>query len=135
MSNLCSCGIWPCRFFLLVEKVIVLAYSKEYLKVVSLAYINAVGCELRGFGDFVNRFLGAHGKGKELRNGAFIAGASIVAGCLVLVPMFGAIGAVLTKAISSIVYFLMMVFFYRRYTKNLQTAQIATKQGKEDWLV
>ena len=46
-----------------------------------------------GLGGFFNRFLGAHGKGKELRNAALSTGGIILVGCIVLLPCYGAVGA------------------------------------------
>ena len=101
-------------FLLLIDKVVVLAYSPEYSEVIPLAYVMAIGKVLHGFGDFVNRFLGAHGKGKELRNGAFVVGVSIVAGSLTLIPAFGALGAVITKVVAGGLYCGMMCYYYRK---------------------
>jgi len=112
-----SIGLTGCTlvaFFLLIDKVVLLAYSPEYSEVISLAYVIAIGNVLHGFGDFVNRFLGAHGKGKELRNGAFVVGASIIAGSLTLIPAFGALGAVFTKVIAGGLYCGMMCYYYRK---------------------
>ena len=74
----------------------------------------AIGQVLHGFGDFVNRFLGAHGKGKELRNGAFVVGTFIIAGSLTLIPTFGALGAIFTKVIADGLYCGMMCYYYRK---------------------
>jgi len=103
-------------FLLLIDKVVVLAYSVEYSEVIPLAYIIAIGQVLHGFGDLMNRFLGAHGKGKELRNGTFIMGASIIVGCALLLPIYGAIGAAVTKLISGTLYCATMYYYYRKAT-------------------
>lgn len=102
-------------FILLIDKVIVLAFSSEYGPVVPLSYLMAFGSIFHGFGDFINRFLGAHGKGRELRNTAFLVGIAILIGCSTLIPSHGALGAAFTKALSSMVYCGMMFFFYRRF--------------------
>jgi hypothetical protein len=52
-------------------------------------------CMLHGFGDYVNCFLNAHGKGRELRNGAFVV----------------------EKALSSCAYLFFMFLYYKRYIR------------------
>jgi len=107
-------------FFVLIKKVVLLLYSSEYEAVVPLAYIVSAGCMFHGFGDFINRFLGAHGKGKELRNGAFAVGISNILGYTVLVYILGIKGAAITKLFSGLIYCYMMYFFYIKFRKKLQ---------------
>lgn len=101
-------------FLLLINRIVVLVYPPEFSEVIPLVYVMAIGSALHGFGDFVNRFLGAHGKGKELRNGAFVTGAFIMAGSLTLIPAFGALGAVFTKVVAGALYCTMMCYYYRK---------------------
>ncbi|MHA1344071.1 MAG: lipopolysaccharide biosynthesis protein [Promethearchaeota archaeon] len=105
-------------FVMLIKKVILLLYSPAYEAVVPLVYIVAPGCMFHGIGDYINRFLGAHGKGKELRNGAFVVGISNILGYTVLVYMFGTKGAAITKMTSGLIYCCMMYFFYVIFRKN-----------------
>jgi len=104
-------------FVMLIKKVILLLYSSEYIAVVPLAYIVSIGSIFHGIGDYINRFLGAHGKGKELRNGAFAVGVSNILGYIVLVHIFGTKGAAITMMISGLIYCYMMYFFYMKYRK------------------
>lgn len=104
-------------FVMLIKKVILLLYSSEYIAVVPLAYIVSIGSIFHGIGDYINRFLGAHGKGKELRNGAFAVGISNILGYTVLVYILGTKGAAITKMISGLIYCYMMYFFYMKYRK------------------
>lgn len=101
-------------FLLIIKKVILLLYSAEYSAVVPLAYLVSIGCIFHGFGDYINRFLGAHGKGKQLRNGAFAVGVSNVLGYILLVYFFGVKGAAITKLISGMTYFGMLYYFYKK---------------------
>lgn len=101
-------------FLLIVKRLVLLLYSAEYISVVPLVYIVSIGCVFHGFGDFINRFLGAHGKGKELRNGAIVVGISNITGYLVLVYAFGVKGAAITRLISGLIYFTMMYIFYKK---------------------
>lgn len=101
-------------FLLIIKKVILLLYSAEYSSVIPLAYLVSIGCIFHGFGDYINRFLGAHGKGKQLRNGAFAVGVSNVLGYILLVYFFGVKGAAITKLISGIIYCGMLYYFYKK---------------------
>jgi O-antigen/teichoic acid export membrane protein len=105
-------------FLLIIKKLILLLYSSEYSVVVPLAYLVSIGSIFHGFGDFINRFLGAHGKGRELRNGAFAVGFSNVLGYIVLVYVFGVKGAAITKITSGFIYCSMMYYFYKKYTND-----------------
>ncbi|TKJ33543.1 MAG: hypothetical protein CEE38_20510 [Planctomycetes bacterium B3_Pla] len=101
-------------FLLLIDTIVTLVYPPEFSEVIPLAYVMAIGMVLHGFGDFVNRFLGAHGKGKELRNGAFVVGAFLIAGSFTLIPAYGALGAALTKVFAGGMYCAIMCYYYRK---------------------
>lgn len=101
-------------FWVIIEKVLVLMYSDKYLEVVPFAKVLSIGMALHGLGDFFNRFLGAHGKGKELRNAAFSTGGTIIAGCLIILPLYGAVGGTAVKAFSSVVYFTVTGLYYKK---------------------
>lgn len=79
----------------------------------------SIGSFFHGFGDYIGKFLGAHGKGKEKRNGAFAVGVSNILGYSFLVYYFGVKGAAITKILSSFIYFAMMVFYYNKVTKGI----------------
>jgi len=106
-------------FLLIIKKVILLLYSSEYSAVVPLAYLVSIGFVFHGFGDYINRFLGAHGKGKKLRNGAFTVGIFNIVGYLLLVYLLGVKGAAITKMISGLIYWAMMYHFYKNFKKEL----------------
>ncbi len=119
---LITCGISIVTlllFFLIIEKLIIILYSEEYISVVQLTYAMAVGSILHGFGDLMNRFLGAHGRGSDLRNGAIIVGIVNIVGFIVLVNYFGVSGAASTKLAAGAIYCLSMYAYYRRYRANM----------------
>ena len=80
------------------------------------ASILAFGTSFHGFGDMFNRFLGSHGRGKEIRNSAIACGITSIAGYLILVYYFGIYGAIATRITGSLVYLLCMVYYYLRTT-------------------
>ncbi len=103
---------------ILLKPVILFLYTEEYSSVIELAWFVSIGSVFHGFGDFVNRFLGAHGKGKEIRNGAIVTGIFNLFGYTFLIKYFGIQGAAITKMFSGIVYWVMMYFSYRTYLAN-----------------
>jgi Na+-driven multidrug efflux pump len=86
-----------------------------------VAYISsiiAIGSAIHGMGDYFNRFLGAHGQGKQLRNGAFVVGAVNILGYFILIKFFGIDGAAITKLAAGLIYCSMMIFYYFRFRKG-----------------
>ena len=99
-------------FLLIIGKVFLLFYSKAYANVIHLTYVTAFGFTLWGIADFVNRFMGAHGFGKEMRNAAFIIGISNIVGFTGLVSLFGVMGAAITKLLAGLLYLITMIYYY-----------------------
>lgn len=95
--------------------IIVVLFSNKYLSVVPLILPLALAGFFQGMYQPYNMFLGAKGKGKELRTVAFINMLSNLFGNFGLIPIFGAIGAGWASAIAcSLAYYL-----YRYYYNNL----------------
>lgn len=105
---------------LLVGPFINIFYGSSFAPVIRLTYIVSFGIILNGLADFFNRFLGSHGKGKALRNSAFIVGLSIMILNIILIPLFGETGAAWTTFFSGVIYFLCMYLYYRLLEKELR---------------
>lgn len=105
---------------LLVNPFIKYFYSSEFYPVILLTYLVSFGAILGGFADFLNRFLGSHGKGKALRNSALLVGFSTMVLNFTLIPSFGASGAAYTLVFSGLIYILCMYWFYRKLVINLR---------------
>lgn len=119
ISGTVGLSVSALSMFLLVSKPLIrFLYSEDFIEVVPLVYVTAVAAIFYGFGDFLNRFLGAQGKGVDLRNGAFLVGLSNVLGFTFLVSIFGIFGAVATRLGSGIIYFLIMVTFYQKHMRD-----------------
>jgi O-antigen/teichoic acid export membrane protein len=99
-------------FLLVIGKVFILFYSKAYSNVINLTYVTAFAFTLWGIADYINRFLGSHGFGKEMRNAAFLIGVSNILGFTSLVYLFGVMGAAITKLLAGLIYLLTMVYYY-----------------------
>ena len=87
-------------------------YPPEFSPVVNLCYYAAIGSTFHGFGDFINRFISAKGKGRILRNSNFILGIINIMGYTLFVYLWGIKGAAFTKLIAGIAYMLNMLYFY-----------------------
>lgn len=103
---------------LLITPIVNLLYDESYAQVAVYAQYLAIGTTIHGLGDMFNRFLGSHGKGKELRNGAFLCGITMVVGNTLLVYIFDIGGAVGTRILASLAYCGAMVYYYRKFRKE-----------------
>jgi O-antigen/teichoic acid export membrane protein len=95
-----------------------LFYGKEYHSTTQLTLILSLGVAFHGMADFFNRYLGAHGKGKMLRNSSVLIGVSLLMTNFLLVPIWHERGAVFARLISGLVYLINMIYSYKNYTNN-----------------
>lgn len=105
-------------FILLIKYVVMFLYNENYYSVATYSSWLVLGSCMHGFGDMFNRFLGAHGLGKQIRNAAFACGGVLVLGSVVLVYFFNIYGAIATKLLSAFIYLFMMVFYYVRFVEQ-----------------
>ncbi len=114
--------------FIFFGKPLSWVYTENFAPVGMMSRAMALGAIFIGFGDFYNRFLGAHGKGAALRNVAYLVGAVNIGGFFLLVPSFGTWGAIITSIFGGITYFL---FMYRYYLKYLQNPENESSSAKD----
>jgi O-antigen/teichoic acid export membrane protein len=93
-------------------------YGKQYHSAIELTLIISLGIAAHGMADFFNRYLGAHGKGKMLRNSSVVVGISLLVTNFLFIPIWHEKGAVFARLISGMVYLLNMLFYYKKYTKS-----------------
>ena len=105
-------------FIIAIQYVVSFLYNESYSAVGIYASFIAIGTSFHGLGDMLNRFLGAHAKGKEIRNGALACGIMAVFGNVVFVYLWGIYGAIATRILSSMTYFIAMFYFYIRFSKK-----------------
>lgn len=105
-------------FILLIDFVVDFLYNENYSSVSVYSILLAVGTCLHGLGDMFNRFLGAHGQGKSLRNASFLCGGVLVFGSFVFVWLWGINGAIMTKILSSCTYFIAILIYYRKFVNK-----------------
>lgn len=104
-------------------------YGKKFESVIFLNFVGSSGVALYGIADYFNRFLGAHGFGKLLRNASFIIGTTVLIFNFILIPHFGANGAVFTRLIGGATYLTCILYFYQSATKTLKK-QFQTVESK-----
>ena len=109
LSILAMLSLWA-----IVPLIINLFYSNEFNEVITLNFIVSFGVLLYGIADFFNKFIGAKGQGKLLRNSSFIVGFSVLVANFILVPLYGATGASWAKVTAGIVYLTTMLVCYRK---------------------
>lgn len=105
-------------YVIMIYPVVGFLYNKSYSIVALYASLLAIGSTLHGLGDIFNRFLGAHGQGKSLRNTSFISGGIQILGFTLGVYLWNINGAIATRIISHIAYFAFMLSYYIKFIKN-----------------
>lgn len=109
-------------FVLLAGPLVKWFYSDDYSQVGRYAAAMAVGYCIHGLGDMINRFLGSHGEGRQIRNSSVVSGLVRMAGFILLVWLWDIDGAIVTVLLSSSVYCGMMYLYYRRYVGSSKSA-------------
>ena len=112
-------GVAQVVIIILVGPFVKIFYGHDFVPVISLTYIASFGVIMNGLGDFFNRFLGSHGKGKALRNSAFIVGLSVLILNVALIPLYGEKGAAFTTLFAGLIYFLCMYLYYRTHVVQI----------------
>ncbi|MFV8345404.1 oligosaccharide flippase family protein [Flavobacterium sp. ZB4P13] len=92
-------------------------YGKEYHSAIELTLIISIGVAAYSMADFFNRYLGAHGKGKMLRNSSIAIGISLFITNFLFIPIWHERGAAFASLVSGLVYLVIMIYYYRSYTK------------------
>ncbi len=105
-------------FIFLIKYVVSFLYNENYSSVGHYAAFLAIATSMTGLGDLFNRFLGAHGQGKSIRNGAIACGIMTIIGNILFVYIWGINGAVLTRILSALIYLSVMILSYRSYSSK-----------------
>lgn len=105
-------------YILLIKPLVSLLYPETYSVLGDYAAMLAVGCSIHGFGDMINRYLGAHAQGAAIRNASFWCGILKMGGYVGLVYLWNIQGALLTNILSSITYTFVLYSYYRNYIKR-----------------
>lgn len=104
--------------WIIVPPFVNIFYGEAYASVISINIIVSLGVILYGMGDFFNRFLGANGQGKALRNSSFFIGATLLIASILLIPEMGEYGAAYAKLIAGAMYLLIIIYHYLKFMKS-----------------
>lgn len=105
-------------FCLCIKYVVDFLYDDSYASVSRYSAFLALGTSMHGFGDLLNRFLGAHGQGRYIRYSAMISGFVTLVGSFLFVYLWNINGAILSKILSSSVYLATMIYYYLKYVNK-----------------
>lgn len=108
-----SFAAFICLFFF-SRKIIIFMYGIEYVAAAEILLFLSVGALLYGIADFFSRFLFANGRGKELRNSAFVIGVSLSVMNFVLIKYYDAVGAAYARIFSGFIYAILMYCYYKK---------------------
>ena len=98
--------------------IIIFLFSEKFISSVPLIFPLALAGFFQGMYQPYNMFLGAHGKGKWMRNGAFMmAGGNFITNIL-FIPRWGAYGAAVASAVSMGFAICVYIYYYRKYIKE-----------------
>lgn len=101
----------------IIQPIVDFLYPVSYSQIGVYASLLAVSRCIYGIGDMVNRFLGAHGLGKEIRNASFATGFCMIIGSIVGVYFFNVWGAIATNIVGSVTYFIVLFYYYRKFVR------------------
>lgn len=107
-------------YCIVIFPLVSILYDSSYQIVAVLGCVLALGSTFQGIGDVFNRFLGAHARGKELRNGAWLSGFVSLIGYTLGIWLFGIWGAVATRVLSSFAYLAAMVVYYNIFVRRYE---------------
>lgn len=105
-------------FILLIKQFVVLLYTEEYATVGIYASWLSVGYCIHGFGDMLNRYLGSHGQGRDIRNASIANGVVKVFGYTLFVYLWNTPGALFTTILCDFIYTAMILWYYVKFVKS-----------------
>jgi O-antigen/teichoic acid export membrane protein len=105
-------------YTLIIKQVVVFLYSDNYSVVGDYAILLGLGYSFHGLGDMFNRYLLSQGQGCYIRNSSVTNGIAKIFGFTVFVYFWGTKGAIVTQLICSLIYSLMILYYYLLYTKK-----------------
>lgn len=110
-------GVLVCATFLLATQfLLALAFGARYWPSVRMAQLQVFGAVMIGWGDILQRFLGAQGLGRRLGSAAVATGVVGTSAAALLLPRIGIYGAIISAVLGSATYLGSMIILYRRHS-------------------
>jgi O-antigen/teichoic acid export membrane protein len=116
--NLCWLGGCVIGFLIFGKFIVVLLFTDKFLPVVPLLVPLAFAAFFQGMYQPYNRFLGAHGMGLWLKNMSFLATTLNVVFNIILIPLYGVIGAAIASVISRFSSFIAHRYYYKKFVSD-----------------
>ncbi len=109
-----------CMLFLYLfgDYIVVFLFGIEFKSVSSYVFYISFAFFFQGMSSPYT-FLAAKSKGKEIRNVAWAEAIANISGNIILIPILGVEGAILTSVISKIINYSYFKYYYRKYLKAL----------------
>ncbi|RLI52986.1 MAG: hypothetical protein DRP09_16795 [Candidatus Thorarchaeota archaeon] len=98
--------------------IVVLLFTDKFLPVVPLILPLALAAFFQGMYQPYSMFFGAQGKGKWKRNMSIVASLINVIGNVILVPVWGALGAAVASFLSRATSYALHIQYYRRFLRE-----------------
>ena len=103
---------------LLGKFIVIFLFSDKYLSAASLIFPLALAGFFQGMYQPYNMFLAAHRKGKWMRNMAWMMAAGNFLCNIVLIPIWGAMGAAIASSVSMGFAICVYLHYYKKYLKE-----------------
>lgn len=110
--------------WLIIGPFVYFFYGQEYAGVIALNFIVSFGVTAHGLSDFFNRYLGANGQGRALRNSSFVVGVSMLSLSLLLIPKLGEYGAAYATLFTGCTYLCVIVWYYIKFVNREKEVQM-----------
>jgi O-antigen/teichoic acid export membrane protein len=101
--------------------IVNILFGEEFISVGKYAFYISFALLFQGLSAPYS-FLAAKSKGKEIRNVAWSEAIINITGNLILIPLFGIIGAILTSILAKIINFILFRFYYKKYLAEISWA-------------
>lgn len=105
--------------FCFAELLVNFFFEDVYSDVAVLLNILTIGSVLYGLSNLYNKFLLSKGEGEIIRNISLVVGSTLLISNLVLINLYGAIGASIAFVISGATYLLIVKYCYIKITRQL----------------
>ena len=113
--------IWllGCMLFLYLfsEIIVVFLFGIEFKSVSTYVFYISFAFFFQGLSSPYT-FLAAKSKGKEIRNVAWAEAIVNISGNIILIPILGVEGAIITSIISKMINYVYFKYYYRKYLKT-----------------
>lgn len=104
-------------YLVVVEWILTLVFGEKYEPAVWMAQWLGVASLLVGFGDVLQRFLGAHGRGRELGAASVATGVVGMVAAALLLPNLNIVGAIIASISAATTYLTLLMIVYLRYIR------------------